>query len=485
MVVPKRTPHRSAGASRRSAEPARLLAPKEPLKVCINTQTPLIQFLIPPQKRELMPPIDGTSEPEGLTEGRDYRFSPGGVTRMVFPLVRRLLHSGVLGDAHWISLNPTAPPTMRFQGVTLHSLGLDAERLANYRRVKESIWGTLHGLDTALPDDEVFWSTDFSDYGYYNRITAERMRALDRENDFDLFYVHDFQQLPVGGMLETLKPKLFRWHIPFDETQIPEPWRERLASYFNSYDVVVVSTRRYLAELKRFGHTGSSRTIYPYIEPNDYTRPAPELAQATCRKFGIAPGDPFVLLVGRMDPMKGQDRAIRAFAEVAGAAPDLRLVLVGNGSFSGSGTESGPSKSATWRGKLEALVRSLELRDRVSFTGHVTQPELDALYERCRFTVLPSVREGFGLVVVEGWIHEKPVIVTERAGVAELIKDGSNGMLFDPDRPDGLVGKMQKLLDSDALCRKLGRAGAGTARLCSIEAAALAESELLADVVES
>ncbi|HEV2450263.1 MAG TPA: glycosyltransferase family 4 protein [Thermoplasmata archaeon] len=483
--MPKPTARSSPGKSRLAEARSTTLAAKEPLSVCINTQTPLIQFLALPQKLELRPPIDGTSEMEGLVEGVDYRFSPGGVTRMVFPLVRRLLHSGVLGDAHWISLNPTAPPTMRFQGVTLHSLGLDAERMANYGRVKESIWGTLHGLDTALPDDEVFWSTDFSDYGYYNRITAERMRALDRENDFDLFYVHDFQQLPVGGMLETLKPKLFRWHIPFDETQIPEPWRERLSSYFNSYDVVVVSTRRYLAELKRFGHTGTSRTIYPYIDPADYTRPAPEAAQATCRKFGLAPTDPFILVVGRMDPMKGQDRAIRAFEEVARSRPELRLVLVGNGSFSSSGSGMGLSKSANWRAKLEALVRSLDLRDRVIFTGHVPQPELDGLYERCRFTVLPSVREGFGLVVVEGWIHDKPVIVTDRAGVAELIKDGSNGMVFDPDRPDGLVGKMEKLLDSDSLCRKLGREGARTARLCSIEAAALAEAELFGDLVES
>jgi glycosyltransferase involved in cell wall biosynthesis len=483
--MPRPTARRPSASPEPAAAAGPVLAAKEPLTVCINTQTPLIQFLAPQQKRELMPPFDGASEVEGLVEGVDYRYSPGGVTRMVFPLVRRLLHSGVLGDAHWISLNPTAPPTMRFQGVTLHGLGLDPERMANYGRVKESIWGTLHGTENGLPDDEVFWSTDFTDYAYYNRITAERARALDRELDFDLFYIHDFQQLPVGQMLETLKPKLFRWHIPFDETQIPEPWKERLASYFNSYDIVVVSTLRYLEELKRFGHTGRAKRIYPYIDPGDYTRPGLEASQATCRKYGVAPNEPFLLVVGRMDPMKGQDRAIQAFAQLSHEHPELRLVLVGNGSFSGSGGGVGLSKAATWRAKLEAQVRSLGLREKVLFTGHVPQADLDGLYERCLFTVLPSVREGFGLVVVEGWLHEKPVVVTQRAGVAELIKDGRNGMLFDPDRPDGLAVKMGKLLDSDSLRRRVGKEGAVTARLCSIEAAALAEAELFAEAVES
>ena len=41
-------------------------------------------------------------------------------------------------------------------------------------------------------------------------------------------------------MLSTLKPKIFRWHIPFDESMIPDQWRQLLAAYFNSYDMVIV-----------------------------------------------------------------------------------------------------------------------------------------------------------------------------------------------------------------------------------------------------
>ncbi|MCI4362990.1 MAG: glycosyltransferase family 4 protein [Thermoplasmata archaeon] len=453
------------------------------LAVCINTQTPLVLFLITPQKLELMPPLDAESGLTGLVEGVDYRFSPGGVTRMVFPLVQRLLSSGVLESAHWISLNPTAPPTLTFSGVTLHNLALDPARLASYARTKEAIWGTVHGLPDTDLDEELFWSVDFTDYAYYNRITAERMRTLDQQHDFDLFYVHDFQQLPVGQMLNTLKPKVFRWHIPFEEEQIPEAWKPVLSTYFDSYDMVVVSTDRYLAALKAFGHSGAARRIYPYVDPGEYTAPPQEEVRRTCARLQVEPQDDVLLVVGRMDPMKGQDRAIRALAELLREHPRLKLVLVGNGSFSGSGKGLGLSKSASWRAHLEGVAEERGVRSRVVFTGHLPQRELDCFYERCSILLLPSLREGFGLVVVEGWLHHKPVIVTQRAGVAELIKEGSNGVLFDPDEPGELVVKMSKLLQDEGLRRRLGRQGFTTAKQCSLDAASEAEGRLFAEVV--
>jgi glycosyltransferase involved in cell wall biosynthesis len=109
------------------------------------------------------------------------------------------------------------------------------------------------------------------------------------------------------------------------------------------------------------------------------------------------------------------------------------------------------------------------------------------MYERCSFTILPSVREGFGLVAVESWLHDKPAIVTVRSGIAELIKDGTNGLLFDPDEPGALAQRMRLLLgaDSDELRARLVRNGRITAKKCSLDAAEKAEGKLLAEVTES
>jgi len=458
-----------------------------PLSICINTQTPLVQFLRPVDGHILDAPDRDMTDLTTLKEDVDYRFSPGGVTRMVYPLIRRLLKDQVLKEAHWVALNPQAPPTVRLGHLTLHSVTLESERMAGYSKVKEAIWGRIHEIDATEHHDDLFWTEAFSEYTYYNRVTAELIRRLDEEEDFDAFYIHDFQQMPVGHMLGTLKPKIFRWHIPFDASVIPEQWRAMLTTYLDSYDVIVVSAQRYVESLNVLGPKGKVIRLYPYVDPEDCVRPAPAAVAATAGRIGLHPSDEVALLVGRMDPIKGQDLAIEAFASLAGRYPHLKLVLVGNGSFSGSSTGLGLSKSSTWRARLEEMVHKAGLEHRVIFTGHLAQHDLDGLYERCRFTILPSVREGFGLVAVESWVHRKPAIVTERAGIAELVRDGVNGLLFDPDEPGALAQKMRLLLDdrSGALRARLVRNGRTISKKCSLDEAEKAEREMLAEVAEA
>ncbi|MGI0155413.1 MAG: glycosyltransferase family 4 protein, partial [Thermoplasmata archaeon] len=260
-----------------------------------------------------------------------------------------------------------------------------------------------------------------------------------------------------------------------------DEWRALLTTYLDNYDVIVVSAGRYVESLNVLGPKGKVLRLYPYVDPDDYSRPPRDVVAKPVGRFGIEPSDDVALLVGRMDPIKGQDLAIDAFSSLADDYPGLKLVLVGNGSFSGSSSGLGLSKSATWRARLEEQVAKAGLSARVVFTGHLPQQELDCLYERSRFTILSSVREGFGLVAVESWLHGRPAIVTERAGIAELIRDGVNGLLFDPEEPGALAGKMRQLLDDRGgkLRARLVRNGRTASRKCSLEAAEKAEREML------
>ena len=450
------------------------------LSLLINTQTPLVQFPATASPTAWAPEVDLAS----LREGVDYRFSPGGVTRMVYPLVRRMMRQGIVGEAHWISLNPNAPPIVRLPGLTLHSVSIDTRRLGGYGKAKEAIWSTAHGLVDPTVAQGLFWTDDFAEYTYYNRTTAEKIEALDREHDFDLFYVHDFQQLPIGQMLGTLKPKIFRWHIPFDLQRIPEEWEASFVTYLDAYDAIVVSSDAYRRALERFGRSPRVVRMYPYVDPEEYGRPARTASAALARRLGLDPHDLIALVVARMDPAKGQDHAIAAVAEVAHRFPRLRLVLVGNGSFSASRAGLALSKGARWREHLERTVRTLGVEDRVVFTGHVSQADLDALYDLCTFTILPSVNEGFGLVVVESWLHRRPTLVTRRAGVAELIGNDDGGLLFDPETPGELAAAIVRILEAGGgLRRHLVERGVRLARRCSLDAAVAEEARLFARMV--
>jgi len=456
----------------------------EPLRICINTQTPLLQFASSPDGA---PPVwSFETDFRRLEPGVDYRFSPGGVTRMVYPLARRLIADGVWKDVHWISLNPRAPETVNLPGITLHNVSIDRERMDGYGKVKETIWTTVHGLEGPKLAQDLFWTEDYGEYTFYNRTTAELIRDLDRQIDFDLFHIHDFQQLPIGHMLGTLKPKVFRWHIPFDASRIPEQWRSVFETYLRAYDIVVVSTDRYRNSLEQFGYPGRIVRIYPSIDPSEYGHPGSEEVARVAETKAIGPDDVVALVVGRMDPAKGQDGAMAALADARRRFPKLKLVLAGNGSFSGSKEGLGLSRAATWRQHLETTAKSRGVADRVIFTGHVTQPELDALYERSDFTILPSTFEGFGLVVVESWIHRRPVVVSDRAGVAELIQDGTNGLLFDPADPKSLGRAFRRVLAlKHAERAAMVTAGAKTAERCTNEAAAREERRLLGPIMEA
>ncbi|MHB8604564.1 MAG: glycosyltransferase, partial [Thermoplasmatota archaeon] len=76
--------------------------------------------------------------------------------------------------------------------------------------------------------------------------------------------------------------------------------------------------------------------------------------------------------------------------------------------------------------------------------------------------------EGFGLSIVEGWVHERAALVSRGAGVAELVRDGENGFTFAPDDDAALARHMLALASDADLAARLGREGRRTAQECSL-----------------
>jgi glycosyltransferase involved in cell wall biosynthesis len=454
-----------------------------PMKICVNTQTPLMKFKAPKEELgQLNKAPTMTLNMNSLEEGADFEFTPGGVTRMVLPLLTHMMKMGVASDAHWVCLNPEAPASVRLDGITIHHVALKRERRVGYGLTKEVIWRVFHGL-TQSRQTELLWADDFVDYTYYNRVSAELIRTLDSQEDFDLFYIHDFQQLPVGHMLQTLKPKVLRWHIPFDESMIPSDWSGFLSTYFNSYDAVVVSCRKYLDALRSFGYAGESFYVYPYVDQSVYDSPTRDDLAELKTRLNLRGNEKTILLVARLDPMKGHDTAMRAMPQVLAEVPNVKFVMIGNGSFSSSKHGLGLSKSDKWLMELKNLAKSLRVEDNVVFAGYLPQRLLNAAYENCDMTILPSRKEGFGLVVVESWLYRKPTVVSSKAGIAELVDDGRNGLLVNPGDPAALADKISTVLTDARLADKIGENGYLTSRKCLIEEGVRAEGEIMRKLI--
>jgi glycosyltransferase involved in cell wall biosynthesis len=433
------------------------------ISLCVNTQTPFIRFKL--GFSELLERYEGLKQPVDLSElveGEDYDYTPGGVTAMVYPLLNRLMQAGFVSNASWVSLGPNAPPEVVVKDIRLHHVTLSDEEIPLYTNFKEKIYNELHGIGRLDIDP-----AQYEAYVNYNWFCAKHMMKLIKETK--LYFIHDFQQLLTGIMLGPSAPTILRWHIPFRLEGATQSLKLLVTKGVEAFDAVIVSTRRDLEGLIRAGYRGRAYQLYPYVDPKRWSTPSQSFVQETKDTLGIKDDDVILLVVGRMDRIKSQDLAINAFAQIKKKYPHTRLVLVGDGSFTGSqrGGLSHP-KVRSWRSHLKALASDLKVDDGVLFTGHVGEDVLKCLYSICYAVIVSSRVEGFNLTAIEGWLYRKPVVVSTGAGCAELVIDQVNGLLFDQGDVNALASKLDFILSKPEKASKMGETGFQAAPQCFV-----------------
>jgi glycosyltransferase involved in cell wall biosynthesis len=278
------------------------------IRLCVSTQTPVVRFK--KGYSELMDRYDSVSDSvrlEDLSEGVDYDFSPGGVTAMVYPLVNSMREQGMIDDPRWISLGPGAPSRVSMRGILLYNVSLEQRQLAAYTNFKEGIWNEIHGSGPLA-----FKAEEYEAYVSYNWLTAKLMLGMLR--DIDVYWIHDFQQLLIGNMIGPSAPAVLRWHIPFSLEGVSERLRTLVLKSIEGFDSIVVSTKRDLEGLIHAGYRGRAHAIYPNVDPSSWGSQTASSIEAVRSKLRLREGDRVILVVARMDPIKGQDVAIRALS---------------------------------------------------------------------------------------------------------------------------------------------------------------------------
>ena len=445
------------------------------MRICVNSQTPFVKFLLTSTElAEKYGPLSDPVDLEKLTEGEDYQISPGGVTAMVYPMVKKMMSSGFLSKVIWVCLGVEYPPRVKVEDVLVEHLEIPRETLDDYTAFKENLWSEIHGL----PSDGIT-NQRYMGYARYNWANSEML--LRYRDEVDAFYVQDFQLLLTGGVVGPPAPAVLRWHVPFDPGNLSALTHRALVKWMEGFDAVVVSTRRDLEGLVKSAYRGRAHQVYPFIDPENWAgKPSGEALDSVREKVRLKPDEELLLMVARMDRMKSQDVAIQAFSHLSNTHK-LKLAFIGNGSFSSSEKGGlGHSKAKDWRADLERLVDQLGVRSSVTFLGHVSDDELKAAYSLSSLTLLTSRVEGFGLSAIESWMNKKPVVVSKGAGVSELVVDGSNGYTFRPgDEEAAGEAIRQGLRAGDGL----GEIGFETAKQCHLNVAIEREKEILTEAV--
>lgn len=147
-----------------------------------------------------------------------------------------------------------------------------------------------------------------------------------------------------------------------------------------------------------------------------------------------------ILTVGRLDPQKGYDMLIDAFAKIAVKHPDWTLEIFGQGE---------------WEEYLRKKIEHLNLKNNIFLKG--IEYNLDKIYTRGSIYVLSSRYEGFGLVIIEAMTFGLPVVSFDcQHGPNEIITDSVNGFLVAQNDIDKLVEKINILIESESIRNEFG-----------------------------
>jgi glycosyltransferase-like protein len=273
-----------------------------------------------------------------------------------------------------------------------------------------------------------------------SRIDAfvQHLQGLLQRRPFDVLHTHDsiggnaLAQLQDAGCidgfvrtvhhLDTFEvPQLTQWqHAAFARASqvlcVSRVWREHLA-------------RDYGIEAHEVTNGVDAARFSPIVEACD---------AALAQRLGIRTGAPVVLAVGGVEERKNTARLLAAFALLRTTHPDAQLVVAGGASL---------LDHAAYAQAFRALMESFGFNEGpvVRLTGPVPDDDMPALYRLADVVAMPSLSEGFGLVVLESLASGAPVVVSRIAPFTEYLAE-TDVSWADPMDPAAIATALRRAL---------------------------------------
>ena len=272
-------------------------------------------------------------------------------------------------------------------------------------------------------------------------ITSRGLAGIVKENGVQLVHIHGYK----AAVFCALARRWYRFAMVKTEHGLPEPMAQGLAStlrnrFYCWVDGVATRTTGaavcYVADDVRKYYAHAHAGLPMFVIPNGVrgidrcglSRPA-ELLE---KDFNL-------LIVGRLDLIKGHDVAIEALATGA-LASNIRLSIVG----------IGPCES-----ELLVLAKRLGMADRVQMLGF-RRNALDYI-AHCDVLLMPSLHEGVPYVLLEAMALGVPVVASRVGGLAEIIENDATGLLVPPRNVQALAEAIQRMYADEGLRARIGR----------------------------
>ncbi len=180
-------------------------------------------------------------------------------------------------------------------------------------------------------------------------------------------------------------------------------------------------------------------TIYYGLSFNPNPAERESARQAIRRELKIEKNDVVVGIVCRLVEQKGVEYGLKAFSQITRSFPSARLVIAGDGPL---------------RRSLESQAVTLGLQGRVQFLGW--RGDVPHLMAALDVLLVPSLWEGFGLVILEAMAQRVPTIGSNVSAIPEIVVHGETGLLVPPEDIDRLIEALTLLMSDHGLRQHMG-----------------------------
>ncbi|MCM0647440.1 glycosyltransferase [Clostridium swellfunianum] len=282
-----------------------------------------------------------------------------------------------------------------------------------------------------LPRDIIFHN---SGKIYFHSI-KQLLKGIYKEFPFDIVHCHT--ALPdgyAGSLVAQLynKPIVTTIHGNDFQNTIHKSEKSKNAivhaiKYSNK--VVTVSNKLKNIGLSLFPDTNKFITVHNGVDLKNVHNCNKDLYEKYKNKKVI-------LSVGNLINSKGHDITIKAYKEILKTHIDVHLIIIGGGEELTS---------------LKTLINELGIEDSVELLGQMPHEKVMSYMEICTLFVLPSWKEGFGVVYVEAMAHGKAVIGCKEEGIQDIINNWENGVLVNKKDIEDLTKSITVLLDNNKL----------------------------------
>lgn len=155
------------------------------------------------------------------------------------------------------------------------------------------------------------------------------------------------------------------------------------------------------------------------------------------KRLDIKENEKVVLTVGRLEKIKGFQYLIKALPSIIKEVGSTKLVIAG--------------PDFNYGATLKKLTEETNVQDHVIFYGPINGKEKFEAFSAANIVAVPSLYEGFGMLLLEAMAAGKPLVATNTGAAPEIIQNGKNGILANLGNVEDLAGKIIKLLSDDQL----------------------------------